>query len=191
MSNLNVTASLISFYLAMKFKKGFTLFGAINPLRNELGRLHFKSRQNKQSYVLHNYRAMFALKIKKYKRFLKKTLKLFKAFFKNTLYINYIKNNSLNFYNTYIYQKNRVSKKFKNFVKLFYISIFYKIFITFNKIKLKSKAYFNTLLNNSFDILSYISRYIKYKHKSPVRLVTFNLFICKNLFNYEYLKRYW
>jgi len=33
MSNLNVTANLISFYLAMKFKKGFNLFGATIHLR--------------------------------------------------------------------------------------------------------------------------------------------------------------
>jgi hypothetical protein len=191
MSNLNVTANLISFYLAMKFKKGFTLFGATNPLKNELSRLNFKNKQNKDPYKLQNYRAMFSKKVKRYKALLKKTLKCLKIMFKNTLYISYIKNNSLNFYNTYIYQKKAINNKYKIFIKLFYISIYYKIYIMFNRLVLKSKVYFNILFSNAFDLLNYMSSLIQYKAKSPVKLINFSLFFLKNILNYEYLRRYW
>jgi hypothetical protein len=191
MSNLNVTASLISFYLAMKFKKGFTLFGATNPLKNELARLNFKNKQNKNPYTLNNYKLMFFKKVKRYKNIFIKTLKCLKVYFKHILYIYYIKNNSLNFYNTYIYQKNTINSKYKDFKKLFYISIFYKNFIMFNKIILKSKAYSNILFFNTFDILNYMPYIVQYKRKSPVKLITFSIFFYKNIINYEYLKKYW
>jgi hypothetical protein len=191
MSNLNVTASLISFYLAMKFKKGFTLFGATNPLRNELARLNFKNKQNRNPYTLLNYRAIISKKVKRYKSLLKKTLKCLKISFKNNFYVYYIRNYSLNFYNTYIYQKNAINNKFKIFIKLFYISIFYKIFIMFNKFISKSKVYFNILLLNAFDVLNYMPYYVQYKCKSPVKLINFSIFFYKNILNYEYLRKYW
>ena len=162
MSNLNVTASLISFYLAMKFKKGFNLFGATNPLRFELARLNFKNKQNKDPYTLHNYKALFSLKVRKYKNLLKKTFRYFKVLVKNLLYINYRNNNSLIFYNIYIYHLNSKNVKFKDFKKLFYISIFYKVFITFNKIIFKNKIYSNILFLNALDILNYMPNFIKY-----------------------------
>ena len=190
MSNLNVTASLISFYLAMKFKKGFNLFGATNPLRFELARLHFKNKQNKDPYTLHNYRAMFSKKINRYKNILKKTFNILKAFSKNTLYINYIKNNSLYFFSTYIYHQTTKNTNYKKFKKVIYISMLYKNFLLFNKIVLKSELYFNILFLNTFDILNYMSYFIKYKHKSPVKLINFSLFFYKNILHYEYLKRY-
>ena len=191
MSNLNVTASLISFYLAMKFKKGFNLFGATNPLRFELARLNFKNKQNKDPYTLHNYKALFTIKARRYKSLLKKTLKYLKILFKNILYINYLSNNSVIFYNTLIYHKNVKSVDFKHFKKLFYISIFYKVFIIFNKIILKSKAYSNILFLNAFDILNYMSYFIKNKRKLPLKLVNFSLFFYKNILNYEYLRKLW
>lgn len=191
MSNLNVTSSLISFYLAMKFKKGFNLFGATNPLRFELARLHFKNKQNKDPYTLYNYKAMFSKKVVRYKNLLKKTLKCLKRLFKHILYINYKKNNSLIFFNTYIYQKNAITKSYKNFIKLFYISIFYKIFITFNKLIFRSQTYFNLIFLNAFDILNYIPWFVKYKRKSSVKLITFSLFFYKNIMNYEYLRKFW
>lgn len=190
MSNLNVTASLISFYLAMKFKKGFTLFGATNPLKNELARLNFKNKQNKNPYSLYNYREMFSKKVKRYKIIFQKTLKCLKVYFKYFLYIYYKKNNSLNFYNTYIYQKNAINSKYGDFKKLFYISIFYKNFIMFNKLVLKSKVYFNILFFNTFDILNYMPYNSQYKRKSPVKLITFSIFFYKNILNYEYLRKY-
>ena len=191
MSNLNVTANLISFYLAMKFKKGFNLFGATNPLRFELARLNFKNKQNKDPYTLYNYRAMFSKKINRYKNLLKRTLQCIKVFSRNTLYINYVKNNSLQFYNTYNYHKNTKNTNHKNFKKTIYITIFYKIFILFNKMIFKSQAYFNILLLNTFDILNYMSYFIRYKYKSSVKLINFSLFFYKNILHYEYLKRYW
>ena len=190
MSNLNVTASLISFYLAMKFKKGFNLFGATNPLRFELARLHFKNKQNKDPYTLYNYKAMFSKKVNRYKLMFAKTLKHLKVFFKIFFNMNYIKNNSLNFYNTYIFHKNANDTNYKNFKKLFYISIFYKIFITFNRLILKNKAYFNTLFLNALDILNYMSYFVKYKRKSPVKLISFSLFFYKNILNYEYIRKF-
>lgn len=191
MSNLNVTAHLISFYLAMKFKKGFTLFGATNPLRFELARLHFKNKQNKYPYTLHNYKALFHKKVRRYKAVLTKTLKYLKLLVKNILYVNYLNNNSLIIYNTFIYNKNFKYKIFKDFTKLFYISIFYRVFITFNKIVLKSKIYFNILFLNAFDTLNYMSYFIKYKRKLPVKLINFSLYFYKNILNYEYLKKLW
>jgi hypothetical protein len=93
MSNLNVTASLISFYLAMKFKKGFNLFGATNPLKHELARLNFKNKQNKDPYSINNYRLLFIKKKYKYKKVLKSTMRYLKALFKIKCYINYLNNN--------------------------------------------------------------------------------------------------
>ena len=191
MSNLNVTASLISFYLAMKFKKGFTLFGATNPLRYELARLHFKNKQNKYPYTLHNYKALFYKKIRRYKVVLQKTLKNFKLLIKKFLFVNYLTTNSLIFYNTFIYHKNIKYIYFKDFTKLFYICIFYRVFITFNKIILKGKNYLNILFLNSFDTLNYMSHFIKYKRKLPVKLITFSLYFYKNILNYVYLKKLW
>jgi hypothetical protein len=189
MSNLNVTASLISFYLAMKFKKGFNLFGATNPLRFELARLHFKNKQNKDPYALHNYKALFSKKVRRYKFILVKTFKYLKILVKNILYVNYLNNNSLIFYNTFIYHKKLKYINFRNFKKLFYICIFYRVFITFNKIILKSKAYSNILFLNSFDTLNYMSYFIQYKRKLPVKLINFSLYFYKNMLNYEYLKK--
>ena len=197
MSNLNVTASLISFYLAMKFKKGFNLFGATNPLRFELARLNFKNKQNKDPYTLYNYKAMFSIKVKKYKNLLIKTFKYLKVLFKNILYLNYLNNNSLIFYNIFIYHQNSKSTniknniKFKNFKRLFYISIFYKVFISFNKLILKTKAYSNTLFLNTFDNINYMSYFIKNKRKLPLKLVNFSIFFYKNILNYEYLRKVW
>lgn len=191
MSNLNVTASLISFYLAMKFKKGFNLFGATNPLRFELARLNFKNKQNKDPYTLHNYKALFLVKVRKYKNLLRKTFKYLKVLVKNLLYINYRNNNSLIFYNIYIYHLNSKNVKFKDFKKLFYISIFYKVFITFNKIIFKNKVYSNILFLNALDILNYMPNFIKYKRKLPLKLVNFSLYFYKNILNYEYLRKLW
>lgn len=191
MSNLNVTASLISFYLAMKFKKGFNLFGATNPLRFELRRLHFKNKQNKQPYVLYNYKSMFLKKVNRYKNLLKRTLKCLKVLLKNHLYINYQTNNFLIFFNVYIYHKKTKNTNYKNFRKMVYISIFYKVFILFNKVVFKSKAYFNFIFLNTFNVLNFMSYFIKYKQKLPVKLINFSMFFYKNILHYEYLKRYW
>ena len=197
MSNLNVTASLISFYLAMKFKKGFNLFGATNPLRFELARLNLKNKQNKDPYTLYNYKAMFSIKVKKYKNLLIKTFKYLKVLFKNILYLNYLNNNSLIFYNIFVYHQKSIntnvknSIKFKNFKRLFYISIFYKVFISFNKLILKTKAYSNTLFLNTFDNINYMSYFIQSKRKLPLKLVNFSIFFYKNILNYEYLRKVW
>ena len=156
MSNLNVTANLISFYLAMKFKKGFNLFGAINPLKNELARLNFKNKQNKNPYTLYNYKLLFRVKVKKYKKILMKTLAYLKSLFKYNLYKNYLNISSLCFYNIFMYHKNIKYFIFKQFIKIFYICIYYKIFIIFNKILIKNKVIFNNILLNAFNIFNYM-----------------------------------
>jgi len=189
MSNLNVTANLISFYLAMKFKKGFNLFGATNPLKNELARLNFKNKQNKNPYILYNYKMLFRKKAKRYKRILIKTLKYLKILFRNNLYLNYLNINSLCFYNIYMHHKNIKYNTFKQFIKIFYICIYYKVFIIFNKINIKNKIIFNNLFLNAFDIFNYMSCYIKYKRKIALKIVNFSLFFYKNILNYEYLRK--
>ena len=191
MSNLNVTANLISFYLAMKFKKGFNLFGATNPLKNELARLNFKNKQNKNPYILYNYKMLFRKKAKRYKRILIKTLKYLKILFRNNLYLNYLNINSLCFYNIYMHHKNIKYNTFKQFIKIFYICIYYKVFIIFNKINIKNKIIFNNLFLNAFDIFNYMSCYIKYKRKIALKIVNFSLFFYKNILNYEYLRKLW
>jgi hypothetical protein len=190
MSNLNVTASLISFYLAMKFKKGFNLFGATNPLRYELAGLNLRNKQNKDPYILYNYKSLFLKKVNRYKILLKNYLKYLKVLFKGNFYKNYLNINTFHFYNTYMYYK-KMKSNFINFIKLFYICIFYRSFLTFNKLNLKSKTYFNKLFSNTYNIFAYISDFIKYKFKVPLKIINFSSFFFKNILNYEYLKRCW
>ena len=184
MSNLNVTANLISFYLAMKFKKGFTLFGATNPLKNELSRLHFKNKQNKEPYALYNYKSLFKKKVKKYKKILIYTYKLLKVLFLINFYINYYNSSSLFYYNTY----NRIQLNYNNFKKLLYISAYYNNFLVFNKLVLNSFTYLNTLYLNTYEIFNFMSFNIKYKSKIPIKLISFSSFFHKNRKHYEYIK---
>ena len=74
---------------------------------------------------------------------------------------------------------------------MIYISTFYKIYILFNRLVLKNTAYYNILFLNTFDMLNFISHFIRYKYKSPVKLINFSIFFYKNILHYEYLKRYW
>jgi len=90
-----------------------------------------------------------------------------------------------------MHHKTIINNNYIKFLKLFYICVYYKIFLIFNKIAFKGFAYINMLFLNVFDIFSYMSYFVKYKRKVMLKVINFSLYFYKNIFNYEYLKLFW